>query len=336
MTDQFENILVNKLLTLSQNVKKVIDVEIFMENILYKLNELTPLTPFAILLEGSGKYPIRELVFHDIGKREKEFLKSIRYKKVSQNEYFNKSLLDTYGSDVVLKGDIEATEKIIDAFTSFNWVMVGRKFIDLKKEKKVKEKLRLFSEGDSLTPEEEDKIITFLDEQINVSTNKFLTSKKIYSEHVDDLTNAVDKIFLDDAIQIEVSLKKAINDHNFSVVAYSIEHLKSIENEFNKVGKNAMLLTSHEILQSVCRRIDVISKLATNEFIVLCPSINSREVMKLSKRITREANRTILELRSKTNDRVEVPLDIKIGIASSDQADPNDILNTALRNMQRS
>ncbi len=161
-------------------------------------------------------------------------------------------------------------------------------------------------------------MITFSKEKVN-------TSIKERMDHKDSLTGAGDKWFVQEILKGEISLKKMIPEHNFSLISCQLKKMDEITEKFGEGAHDAFILACHEILANSLREVDFIARFQKNDFFILCSSINKREACKLTKKIFLEANQTSLELMDKSKKPAIIPMDINLHLASSEDLEPEEI-----------
>lgn len=106
-----------------------------------------------------------------------------------------------------------------------------------------------------------------------------------YLSYHDQLTGLYNRRFFEE----ELSRLDTSRNLPLSLLVVDINGLKLVNDAFGHKMGDELLRKAAEVLQSACRKGEIIARLGGDEFIILLPSTNSAEVEEISKRILKRA-----------------------------------------------
>jgi len=145
----------------------------------------------------------------------------------------------------------------------------------------------------------------------------------------DGLTGVYNRAFLDRELEKSVKHAKRFKDMWFSVLIVDVNGLKQINDTYGHAAGDKLIVEVASMLKSVCRETDVVARIGGDEFAVLMPSTNRVQAQILLKRI-REAQADLnVVVSPSVGVHLSIPVRISIGLASSDEDDPELVMKIA-------
>lgn len=160
-----------------------------------------------------------------------------------------------------------------------------------------------FSSTDIIYKEKKSILITVLD-----ITKKKKSEKKIrYLSFHDKLTGLYNRVYLEE----EIERLNTVRQLPLSIIMGDVNGLKLVNDAFGHQTGNRLLHKIGNILKSVCRKEDIISRWGGDEFVILLPSTTEK--------IGREICRRIKEA-CKEAQKKPIQLSIALGVATKDKS----------------
>ncbi len=145
----------------------------------------------------------------------------------------------------------------------------------------------------------------------------------------DGLTGIYNRTFLDRELKKAIRHSRQFRNIWFSVMAVDVNGLKQINDTYGHSEGDSAIVTVAELLKSVCRETDIVSRVGGDEFSVLMPSTNRVQAEILLKRIRERGKDLQVIVKNSSGISIPVPIRISIGLASSDEYDPEDVVKVA-------
>jgi diguanylate cyclase (GGDEF)-like protein len=174
------------------------------------------------------------------------------------------------------------------------------------------------------------EIVTLFISQINaVVQNKLLMAHLEKMASTDGLTNVYNRSFLDQELDRVIKLAQRYKSMWFSLMIIDVNGLKYVNDTYGHGVGDEVIVKVAGLLMSVCRETDIVSRIGGDEFAVLMPSTNRAQSEILHSRIRRgeKGLQVLLILPDGTHTRI--PINISIGLASSDETDPSEVMKRA-------
>jgi two-component system cell cycle response regulator len=108
--------------------------------------------------------------------------------------------------------------------------------------------------------------------------------KNVLLTMIDPLTNCFNRVKFDELLDSEIRRTERYN-HPFSLILIDIDSFKDINNEFNPIGGNEVLVTLSTIIQQRIRESDIFARWGGDEFIILTPDTNLNGAKELAESI---------------------------------------------------
>ena len=115
----------------------------------------------------------------------------------------------------------------------------------------------------------------------------------------------------------------------FSIMVIDINGLKQINDTYGHSAGDTAIIRVAELLKSTCRETDIVTRIGGDELTVLMPSTNRVQAEILLGRLRDREKDLHIVLKTATGFPVSVPIRISIGLASSDEDDPDLVIKVA-------
>ena len=171
--------------------------------------------------------------------------------------------------------------------------------------------------------------MVFLGQLSAVTQNKLLMIQLERMASTDGLTGLYNRAFLNQELRKVILHAKRFKNLFFSIMIVDLNGLKKLNDTYgHEKGDEAIIKVAH-LLKSLCRTTDIVSRLGGDEFAILMPSTNYSQADILYNRIT-EASMSLSVVVSKRGEHmVTMPVHISVGLASSDDTPPEDVMKKA-------
>lgn len=113
-----------------------------------------------------------------------------------------------------------------------------------------------------------------------------------------------------------------------------VNRFKAVNDMYGHERGDEMIIKVASLLKEVCRKTDIVSRIGGDEFAALMPSTNFMQVENAVRRLRKQEEK--LEMACKRTDGKEdiiVPIRISIGVASSEETPPDEVLKEADKRM---
>lgn len=171
----------------------------------------------------------------------------------------------------------------------------------------------------SATNNGEERFVRLLEQKINLPNNQAgiisiqsdITDKVKYEKQIkyasyhDSLTDLYNRSYLENKIQILNQQQK----FPLAVIMADLNGLKLVNDTYGHNAGDELLKKMANILKITCRKSDIIARWGGDEFIILLPKTDQKEVKKVIKRIKNKLKNTYLNLK---NDN-KLPLSAALG-----------------------
>jgi diguanylate cyclase (GGDEF)-like protein len=174
------------------------------------------------------------------------------------------------------------------------------------------------------------EIVTLFISQISaVVQNKRLMANLEKMASTDGLTGLYNRSFLDQELDKAVKLADRFKSMCFSLMIIDVNSLKYVNDTYGHGVGDEIIVKVAGLLKSVCRETDIVSRIGGDEFAMLMPSTNLTQAEILHSRIRKgeQGLQVLLLLPDGSHERI--PIHISIGIASSEDTDPVQVMKLA-------
>ena len=151
--------------------------------------------------------------------------------------------------------------------------------------------------------------------------------------NTDGLTGAANRAFFEKTYANNLKNATQLPDIYFSLMIIDINGLKRINDKYGHEKGDEIITRVAQMLISACRETDTLARIGGDEFALLLPSINSQQAKYLLQRIKQEEKRLFLSVRDPQNRLKKIPIRISVGLAGSDETEPEKVMKLADQRM---
>lgn len=179
-------------------------------------------------------------------------------------------------------------------------------------------------------PDDERQALQLLIKQLSTAVaNKLLTLELKAAAERDALTGIYNRGHLESELaEAQNRLKSDASDH-FSVILIDLIGLKSVNDQYGHAAGDELIRIVADALKDICRDRDQVFRYGGDEFVILCRSEDDKGAIALMQRIDRQVKHKSIKLTTDDGDQIETPVQLSIGLASSDQVPPEEVLKLA-------
>lgn len=179
-------------------------------------------------------------------------------------------------------------------------------------------------------PEEERQALQLLIKQLGTAVaNKLLTLELKAAAERDALTGIYNRGHLESELAEAQNRLKADADDHFSVILIDLIGLKPVNDQYGHAAGDELIRLVADALKDICRDQDQVFRYGGDEFVILCHSEDDKGAAALMQRIDRQVKNKTISLTSDEGVRIETPIQLSIGLASSEQVPPDEVLKLA-------
>jgi len=175
----------------------------------------------------------------------------------------------------------------------------------------------------------------FLAQVSAVAQYKLLMRQLETVANTDGLTGVANRTFFEKEYADHLKNAEKFPEIYFSLIMIDLNGLKQINDRYGHEKGDEGIKMVAEMLRSVCRETDILARIGGDEFALLLPACNSQQAHALLKRLRDEEKCLFLAVREPQNRSGQVPIRISIGLAGSDEAEPEKIMKMADQRMYR-
>ncbi|MBF0236576.1 MAG: GGDEF domain-containing protein [SAR324 cluster bacterium] len=307
------NQIFRSLLETSASIAQAKKLEDMYHQTLNRLTHLYENLGFGIILDGVNSSRIECAVFAGITPEKQEILLG---KNEKLFEYCIQSIISA-SQDNTETGTVPYkdffSELTIIPMIDINDNVIGKMII----------------EGTQLGKHVMDTIMLFLDQITAISQNQLLTKRLEKMANTDSLTGSFNRAYFDRELSKAIRTAQKFPEMSFSILMIDVNGLKEINDQYGHQSGDQMIIQVANLLSSVCRKSEVVARVGGDEFVVLCLGANHHGASVLLQRIREHELKNILRIHDEENHEQEIPIHMSIGVSSSDEAPPEDVMKIA-------
>jgi len=178
------------------------------------------------------------------------------------------------------------------------------------------------------------KVISIFLAQVSAAAhNKFLMRKLETTANTDGLTGVTNRSFFDQELKKTIKNSKLFPNVYFSILIIDINGLKRINDNFGHDKGDEVIKKVADMLSSICRETDILSRMGGDEFIILLPGTGSVSAKTTVDRVRRKEQKLFLVFPQKDHKKTTLPIRFSIGVAASDETLPEKVMKLADQRM---
>jgi diguanylate cyclase (GGDEF)-like protein len=151
--------------------------------------------------------------------------------------------------------------------------------------------------------------------------------------NTDGMTGIANRTFFDRRLKNTIKNSNLFPEIYFSILMIDINGLKRVNDNFGHDKGDEMIKRVADMLSSICRETDTLSRMGGDEFIILLASTDSGEAKAAVDRIRREEEKLFLTFAKKNNEKISIPIRFSIGMGGSDEVPPEKVMKIADQRM---
>lgn len=159
--------------------------------------------------------------------------------------------------------------------------------------------------------------------------NHLLRLELLQLANTDGLTGIYNRAYFQKSLLQQQEAKQQIAAMDFSLLIIDINGLKTANDRHGHLIGDQMIIRVAQRLKAICRSEDIVCRIGGDEFAILCPNLRQEPALRLAERIREQAGERPLTLR----DGETLPIALSIGVACSDEVDPEQVMLIADQRM---
>lgn len=169
----------------------------------------------------------------------------------------------------------------------------------------------------------------FLGQLSAVTQNKILMIQLERMASTDGMTGLYNRAYLNQELRKVVQHAKRFRNIFFSIMVVDVNGLKRLNDTYGHEKGDEAIVKVAGLLKSMCRATDIVCRLGGDEFAILMPSTAYHQAETLYKRIIEAAQSLRITVTQASRQPLILPVDISVGLASSDDTPPEDVMKKA-------
>lgn len=310
-----QNLIFRSLLETNALIQQTEDLEELFEQALLQFSHLFSKISFGIILDGDRPTIVESAIFRGITELEQQII--IQHTDHLLEEGIYEILSERLRNQL---SDPSSSELIPP---SSDWKVLPMQ----GKDRKVIGKLLL--KGPPLDQQSYEIISIFLEQVAAVVENKLLNRQLEKLANTDTLTDVYNRGYFNRVLEQAVQNSERFIYIAFSILMIDVNGLKRVNDTFGHEYGDRMIIKVAELLKAVCRKSDVITRLGGDEFVILCPSTGYEQANILLTRIREAESQTEIKCKNQEGTEENIPIRMSIGLASSEDCTPNEVLKKA-------
>lgn len=179
-------------------------------------------------------------------------------------------------------------------------------------------------------PDEERQALQLLIKQLGTAVaNKLLTLELKAAAERDALTGIYNRGHLETELAEAQNRLKADADDHFSVILIDLIGLKPVNDQYGHAAGDELIRIVADALKDICRDQDQVFRYGGDEFVILCQGEDDKGAKALMQRIDHLVKDKTISLTTDDGVQIETRIQLSIGLASSDQVPPEEVLKLA-------
>ncbi|MDQ2068970.1 sensor domain-containing diguanylate cyclase [Natronospira bacteriovora] len=174
------------------------------------------------------------------------------------------------------------------------------------------------------------RILTlFVDQLASALQNKLLTEELRKAAETDALTGLYNRGYLEEQLNDAMERKRSHDAADFSVIMLDVIGLKQANDRLGHEAGDELIRTVARRLRRHARKSDVVARFGGDEFVVLCHDCREADAMRAVERLMGACQESSGRIRLGNGRQSELPVEISVGVAGSDQHPPNRVMPEA-------
>ncbi len=310
-TIQQQNHIFLNLFETSSKIHNIDDLNKLFAFTLKNLKSLFPNLGFGIILAGGRSEILESGAFKGITSLERKNILKYRAR------------LDDPAIERTLKKETPADESSTSKNQAFRWHIIP---MHGRNNRIVGHMVIKGPELDQTTL----KIIgIFLAQVSAVVQYKLLMRQLETMANTDGLTGVANRAFFEKEYANNLKNAKQFPEIYFSLMIIDLNGLKRINDKYGHEKGDEGIKMVAQMLLSLCRKTDTLARIGGDEFALLMPAINSQQAQILLNRIKDEEKRLYVTIKVPQNRQTQIPIHISIGLAGSDETEPENVMKLA-------
>lgn len=305
------------LLATSTAVLQSSSLEVLFHSALEQMENLFEPLKFGLILDGSRPHIIECAAFPHIPQTEQDLI--LKYNRTLLQEDIQFLMDAASGTSLFLPEEASSSKMLWKVLP-----MIGPEYKVMGK---------LIIKGLLPEPEDEKIINLFLEQIAGLAQNQLLTQELEKLACTDALTETFNRGFFDKTCQKAIINARQSEHIVFSIIMIDINGLKRINDIFGHHKGDQLIIRVADMLRSVCRKSDVLSRIGGDEFAILCQTSGYEMTQGLVIRIREQEQKMALSMVSSSGIHEDISLCISIGLASSEDTDPEQVFEVADQRM---
>ncbi|ACV25502.1 sensor domain-containing diguanylate cyclase [Kangiella koreensis] len=165
--------------------------------------------------------------------------------------------------------------------------------------------------------------------------NKMLALDLKHAAERDPLTGVFNRGRLDAELASAIRSRKQHGAMEFAVLMIDVIGLKGVNDKYGHVAGDSLIRETAVVLQEVCRATDVFGRYGGDEFVIICRGSSLTDAQGLRERIKRDVSGRKIRLATGAQETATAYLELSIGLASSSEVEPEEVLAAADEDMYR-
>ncbi|MGK5090442.1 7TM diverse intracellular signaling domain-containing protein [Deltaproteobacteria bacterium TL4] len=178
---------------------------------------------------------------------------------------------------------------------------------------------KLIIEGPSLTQDNVNVMLLFLEQVTIFSENKLLNRQLVKMANTDALTGIFNRAYFEREYHKAIQTAKESPERIFSMMVIDVNGLKRANDVFGHKTGDLLIDNVVKLLKSVCRQTEILARVGGDEFVVLCHGTTQSGIQTLLERIRIQEKDTNMIAKHPNGLTEVLPIRISIGTVSSDE-----------------
>lgn len=183
--------------------------------------------------------------------------------------------------------------------------------------------------GQAIDRQTREIFTVFLGQLSAVTQNKILMTQLERMASTDGMTGLYNRAFLNQEMRKVIQHAKKFRNIFFAIMVVDVDGLKRLNDTYGHEKGDEAIVKVAALLKAQCRNTDIVSRLGGDEFAILMPSTNYAQAEILFNRIVEAAETLSVTVSRSGGHEIALPLHISVGLSSSDDTPPDDVMKKA-------